>query len=47
MKWKTAIYKALKVSNDLAAIKRGRVTQRATRRVVGKIVGRSLRKLFK
>lgn len=40
------MYKMLKYSNDLNAIKRRRVGRRIARRVYGKATGRLARKLF-
>lgn len=47
MNWKTAAYKALKVSNDVNAIKRGKVPRRVARRVYGRASSRLARKLFR
>ena len=44
---KRHIYKALKISNDINAIKKGKVGKRIKRRVAGKYAGKGLGKLFK
>jgi len=41
------LYQIARVLGDLTAIKNGKVSKRAGRRVAGKITGRALRKLFK
>ena len=46
MNWKRLIYKTLALSNDVNAIKKGRVTRRIARRVYGRATGRLARKLF-
>lgn len=46
-KTKSLIYKALRISNDINAIKRGKIGQRIARRAYGKATGRIARKLFK
>lgn len=43
MKIKSFIYKALRVSNDLNAIKKGTVGKRAKRRLLGKLFGRLMK----
>ena len=47
MKWKSAVYRALKYSNDANAIRRRKVPRRVARRVYGKLSGRAARRLFK
>lgn len=47
MSFKSLIYKLLRISNDINAIKRGKIGQRIGRRVVGKATGRLMNKLFK
>lgn len=47
MNFKSLIYKLLRISNDINAIKRGKIGQRIGRRVVGKATGRLMNKLFK
>ena len=44
---KKHIYKALKISNDINAIKKGKVGRRMKRRVAGKYAGKGIGKLFK
>lgn len=44
---KKHIYKALRISNDINAIRRGKVGKRIKRRVAGKATGRGIGKLFK
>lgn len=39
-------YRALKYSNDVNAVRKGRVTRRIGRRVAGKATGRLFRKIF-
>ena len=41
------LYKALKYSNDMSAIKRGKVGKRIARRTAGKAAGKTFRRLFK
>ena len=43
---KRLIYRLLKYSNDLNAVKRGKVKRRIGRRVYGKASGKLARKLF-
>lgn len=47
MKLKSLIYKLLRISNDINAIRRGRVGKRIGRRVSGRGAGKIIRKLFK
>ncbi|WP_181186221.1 hypothetical protein [Alkalicoccus urumqiensis] len=44
---KSFLYKALRISNDINAVRRGRVGRRVGRRVTGKATGKMMRKLFK
>lgn len=44
---KSFLYKALKVSNDINAVKKGKVGRRVGRRVYGKATGKLARKIFK
>lgn len=46
MRLKSALYKGLKYSNDINAVRRGKVSRRVGRRVAGKVTGRLFRKLF-
>ena len=39
------LYKALRLRNDLNAIRKGRVKQRIKRRVAGKVASKVLRKI--
>jgi hypothetical protein len=41
------IYRMLKFSNDVNAVRRGRVGRRVARRAYGKATGRLARKLFR
>jgi hypothetical protein len=43
---KRLLYKLLALSNDLNAVKRGRVGRRVSRRIYGKATGRLARKWF-
>jgi hypothetical protein len=44
---KSLLYKLLRLSNDLNAVRRGRVGRRIARRAYGKAAGRLARKLFR
>ncbi len=44
---KSTIYKLLKWSNDLNAISKGKIGKRVGRRVLGKMAGKGIGKLFK
>ena len=46
MSAKSFIYKALAISNDINAIKKGRAGRRLLRRLYGRGTGRLARKLF-
>ncbi len=46
MNIKRVIYKALAISNDVNAVRKGKVGRRVGRRVYGKVTGRAARKLF-
>lgn len=46
-KLKSSIYKALRISNDINAIRRGKVGKRVGRRIAGKATGKGLGKLFR
>lgn len=46
MKFKSTLYKVLSISNDINAIKRGKVTRRIGRRAAGKATGILFRKIF-
>ena len=45
MNWKTFAYRALRTSNDVNAVRRGRVGRRITRRAYGRASGKLARKL--
>lgn len=47
MGMKSFLYKALKVSNDVNAVSKGKVGKRVGRRIAGKAAGKSIGKLFK
>lgn len=47
MKLKSSLYKGLRVSNDVNAIKRGKVGKRLARRAIGRITGKAMRKLIR
>lgn len=47
MSLKRTIYKLLRISNDIDAIRRGRIKQRIGRRIAGRIAGKTIRRLFK
>jgi hypothetical protein len=40
------LYKALRISNDVRAVRRGRIGRRVVRRAYGRLTGRLARKLF-
>lgn len=44
---KSTIYTLLRLSNDINAIRRGKIKQRIGRRIFGKITGRIANKLFR
>lgn len=46
MRVKSGIYRALKYSNDVNAVRRGKVGRRIARRIAGKATGRLFAKLF-
>ena len=47
MNFKSEIYRALKYSNDLNAVVKGKIVKRVQRRILGKIFGRIIRSLVK
>jgi len=47
MNFKSLLYKLLRISNDVNAIKRGKIGRRILRRIAGKSTGKLFRKLFK
>lgn len=44
---KNLIYKILRISNDINAIRRGKIGKRVGRRVYGRMSGNMMRKFFK
>ncbi|MEI3596735.1 MULTISPECIES: hypothetical protein [unclassified Oceanobacillus] len=44
---KRLIYKLLRISNDMNAIRRGKIGKRLGRRLLGKITGKGIGRLFK
>lgn len=44
---KRMIYKLLRISNDMNAIRRGKVGKRIGRRVAGRVTGKAIRRLFR
>lgn len=46
MTFKSAIYKALKYSNDVNAVRKNKVPRRIGRRIYGKATGRLARRIF-
>lgn len=44
---KNTIYKMLRMSNDINAIKKGKIGKRFGRRLAGRISGKSIGKFFK
>ncbi len=44
---KRTIYKLLRISNDINAVRRGRIGKRIGRRVTGRMTGKGIRRLFK
>ena len=47
MSWKSALYAFLCLSNDINAIKKGKVGRRIGRRIYGKGTGRAARRIFR
>lgn len=47
MSLKRNIYRILRVSNDINAIRRGRFGRRVGRRVAGRMSGKLIRRIFK
>lgn len=47
MRIKSTVYKLLRISNDINAIKKGKVGKRFSRRVYGRTSSKLMRKLFK
>ena len=46
MSLKSDLYKALALSNDVNAIRKGKVPRRIGRRIYGKVTGRLARRIF-
>jgi len=44
---KRMIYRLLRISNDINAVKKGKVGKRIGRRASGKVTGKLIRKLFR
>ena len=44
---KSTIYKLLRLSNDIDAIRRGTIGKRIGRRIAGRIAGKAIRRIFK
>lgn len=44
---KSKIYKALRVWNDIDAVRKGRIGNRIGRRIAGRTAGKVIRKIFK
>jgi len=44
---KRMLYKILRISNDINAVKKGKVGKRIGRRASGKVTGKLIRKLFR
>jgi len=47
MSFKSEVYRALRISNDINAVVKGKIVKRIQRRVLGKIFGRIIRSLVK
>jgi len=43
---KSQVYRGLRISNDINAVRRGRIGRRVARRAYGKVTGRLARRLF-
>lgn len=41
------MYKILRISNDVNAVKKGKIGKRIGRRVTGRVTGKAIRKMFK
>lgn len=44
---KRMLYKLLRISNDINAVKKGKIGKRIGRRASGKVSGKLIRKLFR
>ncbi|WP_195210517.1 hypothetical protein [Actinomarinicola tropica] len=47
MSLKSSIYKALRIWNDVSAVRKGRAGRRVGRRIYGKATGRLARRIFR
>jgi hypothetical protein len=47
MTFKSRLYQLLRISNDVRAVRRGRVGRRIGRRIFGRIAGRVMGRLFR
>ena len=47
MNWRSTAYRVLRISNDVRAVRRGRVGRRLGRRVAGRITGRLFGRIFR
>jgi hypothetical protein len=47
MTWRNSLYALLRYSNDVRAVRRGRVPQRIARRIVGRATGRLMGRMFR
>lgn len=47
MSLKSTLYKLLRLSNDIEAIRKGTIHKRVARRAIGKATGRAMRKWLK
>lgn len=47
MSFKSFLYSALKISNDINAVQKGKIGKRIGRRLAGKATGRLFGKLFR
>jgi hypothetical protein len=46
-KIRRTLYKTARFMGDVSAVKRGRVIKRVENRMIGRIVGKALRKIFR
>jgi len=47
MSIRRTLYRLLRISNDINAVRRGRIGKRIARRVSGRVAGRGIRRLFR
>jgi hypothetical protein len=45
--FESQVYRALRITNDVNAVRRGRVGRRIARRAAGRITGRVLARIFR